>query len=369
VLALVAAVCSPSAARGAASSTWPPFVLVAGLLAIGALAQAAGLFDRAASVLGRGGHSRTVLLARLLALVALVTVVLNLDTAAAFLTPIVILAARRRQMDERPFLYGTLLMTNAASLLLPGSNLTNLLVVAQTHQRALSFASHMVPAWFAAVVTTGAVTAAVPFLRGSARSAGGGSVIIDAVPPAKTSAPLVGVVIAVAALLVLVLGAPALPVGGLALVATLLLAARRDVPWRPVLDAVDPAVLIALFAIAVALGTVARSWDLPARAMAELSAPGTVVVAAVATVLCNNLPATVLLSGTHVAHPTALLLGLDLGPNLAVTGSLSALVWFKAATSVGARPDWRQVTRLGVVVVPVSMLAAMTALAVAAALR
>ena len=61
---------------------------------------------------------------------AVVTAVLNLDTAVVFLTPIVIHAARQRDCDERPFLYGTLFMANGASLLLPGSNLTNLIVLA-----------------------------------------------------------------------------------------------------------------------------------------------------------------------------------------------------------------------------------------------
>ena len=53
---------------------------------------------------------------------------MNLDTAAAFMTPIMLYAARGLGADEEPFLYGAVLMANAASLYLPGSNLTNLLV-------------------------------------------------------------------------------------------------------------------------------------------------------------------------------------------------------------------------------------------------
>ncbi len=60
-------------------------------------------------------------------LVAVVTVFLNLDTSVAFLTPVLVHLARRRGAGELRFLYGCVFMSNAASLLLPGSNLTNLL--------------------------------------------------------------------------------------------------------------------------------------------------------------------------------------------------------------------------------------------------
>jgi arsenical pump membrane protein len=57
------------------------------------------------------------------------------------------------------------------------------------------------------------------------------------------------------------------------------------------------------------------------------------------------------------------LVGLNLGPNLCVTGSLAWLLWLKAAKSTGARPSLRSASRLGVVVVPVSMAAALAVLA------
>ena len=63
----------------------------------------------------------------------------------------------------------------------------------------------------------------------------------------------------------------------------------------------------------------------------------------------NNLPAAALLGAHTVAHPNALLLGLDLGPNLAVTGSLSSLLWFQAARSVGVRPSLATVSKIGLI--------------------
>ena len=81
-------------------------------------------------------------------------------------------------------------------------------------------------------------------------------------------------------------------------------------------------------------------------------------IAVGASVVVNNLPAAVLLSAHVPAHPRALLLGLDLGPNLAVTGSLSAVLWWQAARSVGARPSVLLYSLLGVLIVPVTLAAA-----------
>src|ERR671935_2310634 len=133
-----------------AAQSWPPFVLVAGLLLIGAVAAADGLFEALGARLARTRLGARGLLVALLALVALVTAVLNLDTAVVFLTPVLVHAARRRRLDERPFLYGSVFMANAASLLLPGSNLTNLLVLRAVPQSGGSFAAKMLPAWITA---------------------------------------------------------------------------------------------------------------------------------------------------------------------------------------------------------------------------
>lgn len=82
---------------------------------------------------------------------------------------------------------------------------------------------------------------------------------------------------------------------------------------------------------------------------------------AVASVLLNNLPAAALLSAHSSAHPYALLIGLDIGPNLAVSGSLAALLWFNAARSVGARPSITQVSAVGALLAPASIAAALAA--------
>ena len=89
----------------------------------------------------------------------------------------------------------------------------------------------------------------------------------------------------------------------------------------------------------------------------------------IGAVALNNLPAAVLFSSQAPVHPRALLIGLDLGPNLALTGSLSALLWYRAAKAVVATPSLGRVSRIGVVLVPCSLLAALAATAVFASSR
>src|ERR671930_2028808 len=143
----------------ATEQAWPPFVLVAGLLLIGAVAAADGLFEALGARLARMALGPHGLLMALLALVAAVTAVLNLDTSVVFLTPVLLHAARRRGIDERPFLYDSVFMANAASLLLPGSNLTNLLVLRSDPQPGSAFAAQMLPAWITACTITAAFLA------------------------------------------------------------------------------------------------------------------------------------------------------------------------------------------------------------------
>jgi arsenical pump membrane protein len=85
-------------------------------------------------------------------------------------------------------------------------------------------------------------------------------------------------------------------------------------------------------------------------------------VGAATSVVCNNLPAASLLAARPPADPHALLVGLDLGPNLAVTGALSAVLWLQAGRAAGSRPSAARYSRLGLVVAPVSMAAALVAL-------
>ena len=168
-----------------------------------------------------------------MSVVACVTVVLNLDTAVVFLTPVLVHAARRRSLDESAFAYGTVFMCNSASLLLPGSNLTNLIVLSQEHVRGTAFAAAMVPAWLAATGVTAVVVWAAHRHALRRRSEAGN----DPIPrPGR-----VGVVLVVlAAVLVVVLRDPALPILALGTVAAAFALARRRLVTADLLAAANP---------------------------------------------------------------------------------------------------------------------------------
>jgi arsenical pump membrane protein len=76
----------------------------------------------------------------------------------------------------------------------------------------------------------------------------------------------------------------------------------------------------------------------------------------------NNLPAASLLASRLPPRPYALLIGLDIGPNLFVTGSLAWILWLRAARTAGATPSIARATVLGVLSAPLSMAAAVAAL-------
>jgi arsenical pump membrane protein len=345
------------AVAGAASQDWPPFVLVAGLLAVGLVARADGLFDAAGTVMAdvaRGGWS---LYLAACGLIAVVTAVLNLDTAVAFLTPVLVVAARRRRTEETPFLYLAVFLANGASLVLPGSNLTNLIVLGRVHQSGTAYAGTMALAWIASVFSVCAVVAVL--WRRSLRRAGPR---LDEPAEWRAGAGLAGVCVVVAAMLALPPSwEAAVAVGtGVAAAAWTLRAGR--VHLGELRRTVNLPLLCGLFAVAVDLGTLGRVWSGPAHLLFHASSVLTAVVGAGASVLVNNLPAASLLAARAPAHAHALLVGLDLGPNLAVTGALSAVLWLQAARSVQARPSAWRYSAAGVLVVPLSMALALVAL-------
>ena len=158
---LAAALVAPSHARAAAAQDWPAFVLVAGLLLVGLMAEEDGLFDAGGRALALVAPNGLALYAGTALLVVTVTTLLNLDTSVTFLTPVLVYAARGRGEGEAALLYGCLLLSNAGSLMLPGSNLTNLIVLGHLHLSGGAYFAHMALPAVGAAVATALVVGAV----------------------------------------------------------------------------------------------------------------------------------------------------------------------------------------------------------------
>lgn len=351
----VAVALSPADTAGAAGQDWPPFVLVSGLLLVGLVSERDGLFLAAGQLLSRRAPSGTLLYAGAALLIAVVTALLNLDTSVAFLTPVFVYAARSRGEGEAPLLYACILLSNAGSLLLPGSNLTNLIVLGHTHMSGGEFFRRMAPAGAASVIVTALVIALWHHRELRATVA----------PAGEVQRPRIGaglVAIAAATVLVVVLPNPALPVLAVGLIAVALRLRPRASATRAALGVLGLPVLVGLFGIAVGLGALGRAWTGPASLLAHLGTWATAGVAAGSTIVVNNLPAASLLSARALPHPFSLLVGLDIGPNLFVSGSLAWVLWWRSARTAGAQPSLAAAVRLGVVSAPVAIAAAMAVL-------
>ncbi len=357
---VAAAIAAPEHPRAATAQDWPPFVLVAGLLLVGLVAEEDGLFAAGGHTLARFAPNGVALYAGTAILVVAVTTLLNLDTAVTFLTPVLVYAARSRGEGRAPLVYACLLLANAGSLMLPGSNLTNLIVLGHQHLSGGAYLRHMaLPALAAAAVT--ALVVGV-WHHSSLRT--------TIAPIGQPEHPTLGLgLLAVAAVTVLVvaLRSPALPVAAVGVGAVLIRGRRggsassasaSGTTPRRALESLGLPVLVGLFALAVALGTLGRAWDGPATMLAHLNAWGTAAVAALSSVLVNNLPAASLLSARQPPHPYALLVGLNVGPNLFVTGSLAWILWLRAGRGAGERPDIRRASLLGLASAPLAIAAA-----------
>ena len=354
---LAAVLAAPQDVRAAAAQDWPPFVLVAGLLLVGLVADEDGLFAAGGSALARLSPNGLSLYVGTVVLVVSVTTLLNLDTSVTFLTPVLVYAARSRGEGEAPLIYACLLLSNAGSLMLPGSNLTNLIVLGHLHLSGGAFFAHMAPAALAAAAVTALVVGAVHHrdLRTTITPAGG------------HERPVLGVgIVAVAAVTVLVVGlhSPAIPVAAVGIAAVVIRSWRHDSTTSAgaAVRILGLPVLVGLFGLAVALGTLGRTWSGPATLLSHLDAWGTAFTAASTSVLVNNLPAASLLAARQPPHPFELLVGLNIGPNVFVTGSLAWVLWIRSARAAGGRPDVKRASLLGLASAPLAIAAAVAVL-------
>lgn len=331
------------------------------------LAAVPGVFTVLARRVARWGRGHAWLLWLLVvALAAVSTVFLSLDTTAVLLTPVVIALARHARLDPVPFALTTVWMANAGSLLLPVSNLTNLL--AQHAMRDLNPIAFLSLTWAAAAVamTIPMVTVFVVFqqsMRMRYEDAGG---------EAPADRMLCGACAAVLAVLLplLVSGlqvwmpatAAAIVMGALFLVRQRLVVRLGLVPWRLLLLAAGLFLFVeALHAagLGAVMTRIAGQGESP-LALICLAITGTISSNAI-----DNLPACLALeptTGTPV-RVAALLIGVNAGSLITPWASLATLLWHQRLVAHGIELRWRRYLLLGAVVAPVTVVAATLALA------
>ena len=390
VIAVAAGLVSWPAARSAVADMAPTVGFLAAILVLAHLADAMGVFAWIAHQLRRGSRgSPTRLLSLVFVAASATTAILSLDATVVLLTPVVIATAQALRMDPRPHSYASAHLSNTASTLLPVSNLTNLLAFAATGLTFVEFTTVMALPWIVSIVAE-LVVFRIFFARqlrapadapGAARAAVADDVTgtseatgVDSAPPMPTAAlAVLALTLAGFAVSGFVGVAPGwVAAAGAVLLAGFALGGRRST-GRRTLAAAD--VLFCGFVLALAVVVAAVSDGPIGRALAEHlprepTLLGLLVVAAVAAVisnLVNNLPATLLLLaaiGTHAppALILAVLLGVNIGPNLTYVGSLAIMLWRRASAAAGADPQLRVYTVLGLLTVPTALVASVLAL-------
>jgi arsenical pump membrane protein len=352
-----------SDAKDEADAIGPTLALLAGLLVLGDGCERAGLFDALAARIARGaGGSPRRLLALVFAAAAAVTAVLGLDATVVLLTPAAFAAARRARLDSRPSLYACTHLANTASVLLPVSNLTNLLAFRATDLSFAHFAALMVLPWavMLAVEWVG-ITRSFP---GELEAPRGRTP--EGPPPPLPRPPLVILAATFAGFLVGI--DPAWP----ALAGALAMVVVERVKPLDVLRAVDLPLIGFVLGLALIVRAVGEhgAADLAADLLPAgddvLALLGATFVAAVVANLLNNLPAVLLLlpaaAAGGPATVLAVLIGVNVGPNLTPTGSLATLLWRRVLQARQAEPSLGEFLRLGAVTVPPALILGTVAL-------
>jgi arsenical pump membrane protein len=384
----------------------PVIGFLAAVLVLAQLCDDEGLFGACGAWLARTSGGRPQRLLGLVFVVAgLTTAVLSLDATVVLLTPVIFATTARLGARPRPHVYACTHLANSASLLLPVSNLTNLLAFAASGLAFTRFGALMALPWLAAIGTEYLVfrrffasdlaaavsppAAGEPASSTAARRAGGAAaspgfalVVVAATLAGFVAASLAGVNPAWAAL-----------AGGVVLAARALRQRRTSVAALGRAAAVPFLVFVLCLGIVVqavvvrGLGDALRPLFPGGTSLAALLAAA--ALAAALANLINNLPAVLVLlplaisagagpgggalagaspagagsaGAASAALVLAVLIGVNIGPNLTYAGSLATLLWRRVVHAHGRGPSLAEFTRLGLLTVPAGLLLAVLAL-------
>lgn len=322
------------------------YLFLAGMMIASELARKEGLFDYLAALAARhakGSPKRLFLLIYLVGVV--VTVFMSNDATAVVLTPAVLAVTRTLKIEKPlPYLYICAFVANAASFVLPISNPANLVIFGDQMPGLLEWLKRFsLPSLVAIVVTYVAlywrVKAQLPRTIGSD----------IAVPDLSGAGKLTGwgilgmaITMLTASALEMDLGFPTF-IAGVVMFFAICLRNRRllaghlaEISWSVMPLVAGLFVLVEGLQATGVITSLSRylgNADLQSSSYAAWSAG---VTMAFGSNLINNLPAG-LIAGSVVAGAevstevvSAILIGIDLGPNLSVTGSLATILWLNA---------------------------------------
>ncbi|UIX35256.1 arsenic transporter [Streptomyces sp. GQFP] len=376
-LVVVTGAISPEHAWQEAERLGPVVGFLAAVLVLAHFCDVEGLFRACGAWMARRAENRPGrLLTSFFVLASAITAVLSLDATVVLLTPVVFATAARSGIRPKPHAYACAHLSNTASLLLPVSNLTNLLAFSASGLSFTRFAALMALPWLVAIGAEYlvfrrffAADLAVPAPDAVSRP--------ETATEDEPAFPLFALVTVGCTLAgFVVCSAVGIDPAWAALAGALVLAGRALVRRRATPVAVLRATAPGFLAFVLALGVVVRAVvdnglaDALGRVLPDgtglVALLGIAALAAVLANLINNLPAVlVLLPLTATAGPgavLAVLLGVNIGPNLTYAGSLATLLWRRIVQRYEHEVGIGEFTRLGLISVPAALIPAVVAL-------
>jgi arsenical pump membrane protein len=376
ILLVVLGLLPTSAAFSAMTKGNDVYLFLSGMMLLSETARQEGLFDWAATfAVNAAKGSPRLLFLLVYGVGTVVTVFLSNDATAVVLTPAVFAATKKAGIEPLPFLFVCAFIANAASFVLPISNPANLVL----------YGNHMPPlvAWLARFAAPSAVSIVATYLalRYVERDGLIGHCECDLAQQslsvggwtALAAIGLTAVVLLTVSAFDIPLGMPTAIMG--ALTALTVVALRRVSPW-PIVKGVSWTVLplvAGLFVLVEALGRtgmiamLAGALHTAANHSVVATAAGTGSLVALTSNLTNNLPAGLIArslldtAGASQRIIDALLIGVDLGPNLSITGSLATILWLGAIRREGENVTFGRFLKVGIGVMPPALLLALGA--------
>ncbi|MDX3662766.1 ArsB/NhaD family transporter [Streptomyces sp. ID05-26A] len=349
----------------------PVIGFLAAILVLAQLCDDDGLFHACGTWMARasGGRPRT-LLGGVFVTASVTTAVLSLDATVVLLTPVVFATAAQLGVRPKPHVYACTHLSNSASLLLPVSNLTNLLAFASSGLSFTRFAALMALPWVVAI--------GVEYLvfRRFFRTDLDAPVHAPAVQPPQELPMFALATVGLTLVGFAVASATGVDPAWAACAGAVAMAVRALVRRRTSLVKVVRSASLPFLAFVLGLGVVVRAVvDNGLDDVLKLAIPtgtgllallGVAAVAAVLANVINNLPAVLVLlplvapMGPGVV--LAVLLGVNLGPNLTYAGSLATLLWRRIVHDHDTEVNLPEFTKLGLLAVPATLVGAVVAL-------
>ncbi|APV44400.1 arsenical pump membrane protein [Dehalogenimonas formicexedens] len=347
-----------------------------GLMIVAAIAESAGLFETVtekAVVLSRGSGRRLLLI--VFGIGVVVTALLSNDATALMLTPVVFLLVRHLEVDPIPYVFACAFIANAASFLLPVANPVNLVAVDAFDLRLGDYLAHLLlPSMVVIAVTVGLFLYIFRREIQSVFSLGDFSMKVSS---RKLDRPVVAVLILIALGYVVFslngwpLSVPVL-IGALTLLGVFagrkirLSEISRSISWSILLFVAGLAVLVRGLEASGVTQSLGESF---ARLLGHGELPGALATSfgtAAGSNLMNNWPMMMVSVTTLSGAPDAVaanpglpyqaILGAALGPNIAVMGSLSSMLWLLILRRRGLNVTAGSFLKLGLLVTPAALL-------------